>query len=145
MKIALEPAGLGVRAFLFSSALFSLIAISQKYSHMETKVEKELNRKNDVSTTYTDLGSNKSITNMTGAAVIAEIMDQNGNIKVRLNNELLNQIENVNGTNMDFFTYLNEVSADYLTKKVSLSATYEKQCKINQNGEITEIQYNISA
>lgn len=141
---AMEPFHIGLCVFIFCGAIFALMTVSRKYTQVEDSVTKEIDGKIDVTTSVTDYTDNTALIKLTGAAVVTEIMEQQGDVPVRVNNELLNNIKNVNGTDRTFFQYLHEYGTDALIKKVSLTATYIRKIAVNEDGDVTEISYQIS-
>ncbi len=141
-ETAMEPYHIGVCVCIFCGAVMVLFALDNKYTKTEDAVKNKVDAQNDVTisrqiTSY----ENEEQVELSGSAVMMEVMEQDGSISIRINNELLNDIENINNSGLNFFSYMQEYGTEFVSQKVSLTATYRKKISLNENGEITEINY----
>lgn len=141
-ETAMEPYHIGVCVCIFCGAVMVLFALDNKYTKTEDAVKNKVDAQNDVTisrqiTSY----ENEEQVELSGSAVMMEVMEQDGSIPIRINNELLNDMENINNSGLNFFSYMQEYGTEFVSQKVSLTATYRKKISLNENGEITEINY----
>lgn len=141
-ETAMEPYHIGICVCIFCGAVMVLFTLNDKYTKTEDAVKEKVDAQNDVTisrqiTSY--LGEEP--VKLSGSAVMMEVMEQDGSIPVRINNELLNSIENVNNSGLKFFPYMKEYGTEWVSKKVSLTATYRKVISLDESGEITEVNY----
>lgn len=142
---AMEPYYIGLCVFIFCGATFALVTVNDKYTRYENATKEKIEMHSEVNQMYaTDGYPEEEQIELTGAAVITEIMDEDGSIPIRVNNELLNDIDNVNSSNLKFFPYMREYGTDFLAKKISLTAKYLKIISIDENGNIAEVNYIVN-
>ena len=142
---SMEPYYIGLCVCIFCGATMALFTLNSKYTKNEDAVKHQIDARSDVSVSYEiDAYTSDDLREITGAAVITEIMEQDGSLPIRVNNELLNNIENVNNSGLKFFNYLKEYGTDYLIKKVSITAKYLKKISIDADGNIAEINYIVN-
>lgn len=142
---SIEPYYIGVCALIFCGATMSLFTLNSKYTKFEDAVKGQVDEQSDVTVSYdANVYPEEELKEISGAAVIMEIMDQDGSIPIRVNNECLNNIDNINGSGYDFFTYMRESGTDYLAEKVSITASYQKKITVDQDGHITEVNYVVN-
>lgn len=138
MEKAWEPLLIAVECMVFMGAIVALMTVSRKYTSIESHVDKEVTQKIDVHTTYTDM-EHEEDTYMAGASVISEIMTYDRGIQVKINSTVVNNIKTPTGQNI--YDYIQEYGTEILLKEVSITGTYKKICVLNNNGELSQIQY----
>lgn len=142
---SIEPYYLGICAFIFCGAAMALFTLDNKYTKIEDAVKTKIDMQSDVTISHDiDVYPDEKQIEISGAAVITEIMDEDGSIPIRVNNELLNDIDNINNSNLKFFPYMREFGTDYLAKKVSITASYLKKISVDENGNIAEVNYIVN-
>lgn len=141
MEASLEPLLLGLRVLLFISAISCLVAVSTKYTRIESFVKDEVVQiHSDVGQTYEDYESGEQ-RHISGAAVLSEIMEFDGAIPIVVNGEILNDIRTSTGE--PFFQYINKYSELPITEKISINSNYIKECVLDGNGDLIKIEYSL--
>lgn len=140
MKDALEPYLIGIECFVFIVAVSFLLLVSGIYTKTEKNINKEIHKKNDVSSTYTDYEKTE-LRQINGATILSEITMYDGTVPVKINATMLNDIRTETGE--PFFEYIKEYGTSILNNEVSITATYEKTCYLDSNGHLTLVQYQL--
>ena len=143
---AMEPYHIGLCVCIFCGAVMVLFSLDSKYTKTEDAVKEKVDAQSDVtiSRQITSYSGDEPV-KMSGSAVMMEIMEQDGSIPIRVNNELLNDIGNVNNSGLGFFPYMQEYGTEFVSEKVSLTVTYRKEINLDENGEIAEVNYIVDA
>lgn len=131
---------MGVEAFVFILLLTSFITMKDKADKTNLLIQKEVNTKTDIHTTYKDI---EGIGNeyIGGGTVISEIEACNGNYAVYVNSVLINNLPT--RTNQPYFKYAKEHGFGDLPGIVAVSGTYKKECLLDDNGRLSSVHYTL--
>lgn len=124
-------------------ALLYLSEIDHKTENIDKQSAWNIENKVNVQESHQSTDYTEEVVVLSGAEVYSEIAKQDGSVSVRVNNELLNSIQNIDESGKDFFSYVTEYGPQIIKKKVSLEATYAKTFQVDENGNITEIRYQV--
>lgn len=133
----------GIGAVIMVIALLYLSDLDRKTEDMDKLSEQSIENKINLLQSGDNVEYSEEIIRLTGAEVFAEISKQDGSVSIRVNNEHLNSISNIEESEKDFFEYIAEYGTDLIREKVSLTADYVKTYIIDENGKITEIRYQV--
>lgn len=131
---------MGVEAFVFILLLTSFITMKDKAAKTNLLIQKEVNTKTNIHTTYKDM---EGIGNeyISGGAVIAEIEACNGNYAVYVNSVLVNNLPT--RTNQPYFKYAKEHGFGDLPGIVAVSGIYKKDCLLDDTGRLKSVHYTL--
>lgn len=125
-------------AFVVLCGLF-FFALTQ-YEKTESFISREISNKNDVGNSFEDY-EDENLTNISGAAVITEIMEFDDSITVKINSTTVNNITNPYG--ISFFEYLKEYGTKQLLGEVSITSMYRREYTYDKTGNLATVQYTI--
>lgn len=141
MKSAFEAFLIGFEVFVFCGAVAFLILLSGRYVDYEKAVNKEINQKIDITTTYDESHESADNDYISGATVITEIMGYDGSLTVRVNTKILNNIQTDTGE--PFFTYIKKYGNDLVMNEVSITSKYKKQYVTDNDGNLSGVTYTL--
>lgn len=141
MKSAFEAFLIGFEVFVFCGAVAFLLLLSGRFVDYEKAVNKEINEKIDITTTYDESHESYQNAYIDGASVIAEIMEYDGSITVRVNSTVLNNIRTDTGE--EFFTYIKKYGNDLVMNEVSITSKYKKEYATDSEGNLSGVIYTL--
>ena len=133
---------LGFDAILFVAGLSFLLVINHIYQSTEESVNKSLNIKTNITTTYEDC-SDIRLTKISGTSVVNEILSYDDSFDITINGTLMNNI--VTPTREPFLLYIKKYDQSLLYRYISETNSYLKECVLNNEGKIVRINYVLIA
>lgn len=135
------------KVFLYAMEAMSFVVLCglfffalTQYERTESFISREISNKNDVGNSFEDY-EDVNLINISGAAVITEIMEFDDSITVKINSTTVNNITNPYG--ISFFEYLKEYGAKQLLGEVSITSMYRREYTYDKAGNLTTVQYTI--
>ena len=128
----------GFECIFFCGIVTILFSIAVRYSSIENSIYREVNKKNNISTTYADC-ENVERSYLSGASVLMEIPSYDGSIVVKINSTKLNTLRTDTGE--AFFTYVKKYGTGMITNQVAVNSKYTKYCYLDELGNLESVQY----
>lgn len=142
---------IAAESFACIAVIFLIFHVIEKNEEIEQRVNDSVNRKVDISSTYTDFESpemyggtdaGRNRLYLSGSAVLAEIITYDGTVTIQVNDMVINDYRTPTGE--DIFEYMAKFGIPRdLADSISVTRRYEKTYSFNSDGKLVKVMYRL--